>query len=109
MRRCAVGGGRKSGDGLWHDALGGEVPLLLGWGPINYRQDEAPAIETPILVGPIRVDLLLPDDAEVDYVEWRYPEMSKPLELDREVADGRVHFEIPRLIVYGISVIRLKS
>ena len=33
LRRCAIGGGRKSGDGLWHDALGGEVPLLLGWRP----------------------------------------------------------------------------
>ena len=72
---------------------------------INYCQDVAPAIETPMPMGPIRVDLLLPDDAKVGCVEWRYPEMRKPLELDCEVADGRVSFEIPRLIVYGISVI----
>ena len=75
---------------------------------INYRQDEAPAIETPMPMGPIRADLLLPDAAEVDRIEWRYPEMREPLALHHEVADGRVRFEIPRLIVYGISVIYLK-
>ena len=76
---------------------------------INYRQDEAPAIETPIPMGPIRVDLLLSDGERVDCVEWRYPEMKQPLELDHKVTAGRISFEIPRLIVYGISVIRLKS
>jgi len=76
---------------------------------INYRQDEASAIETPIPMGPIQVDLLLADDAKVDCVEWRYPEMKKPLVLDHKVVAGRVSFEIPRIIVYGISVIRLKS
>jgi hypothetical protein len=35
--------------------------------------------------------------------------MKEPLELHHEVADGRVRFEIPRLIVYGISVIHLKA
>jgi|TARA_B100000686_G_C16612549_1_gene874614 hypothetical protein len=34
--------------------------------------------------------------------------MKEPLALGHEVVDGRVSFEIPRLIVYGISVIRLK-
>ena len=75
---------------------------------INYSQDEAAAIETPIPIGPIRADLLLPDDVTVDRVEWVYPEMKEPVELDHEVADGRVSFQIPRLIVYGISVIHLK-
>ena len=85
---------------------GDTAAIPVHW--INYRQDEAPAIETPIPVGPIRADLLLPDDAEVDCVEWRYPEMKEPLVLDCDMADGRIGFEIPRLIVYGISVIRLK-
>ncbi len=77
---------------------------------INYRQDEAPAIETPIPMGPIRAALQLPEGAEVDKVEWIYPEMKKPVELAHKVSDGgRVSFEIPRLIVYGISVIRLTS
>jgi hypothetical protein len=75
---------------------------------INYRQDEDAAIETPIPMGPIRVDLLLPDDTRVDCVEWVYPEMKEPLALAHKVVAGRVSFEIPRLIVYGISVIRLK-
>ncbi len=80
--------------------------LPVHW--INYRQDEDAAIETPIPMGPIRADLLLPADTEVDCVEWIYPEMKEPLALVHEVVDGRVSFEIPRLIVYGISVIRLK-
>jgi len=75
---------------------------------INYRQDEMPAIETPIPMGPIDADLLLPDDAVVDRVEWIFPEMKKPLELKHEVTDNRVSFQIPRLVVYGISVIHLK-
>jgi hypothetical protein len=80
--------------------------LAIHW--INYRQDEDAAIETPIPMGPIRADLLLPDNIEVDRVEWVYPEMKEPLALGHEVVDSRVSFEIPRLIVYGISVIRLK-
>ena len=64
---------------------------------------------TPIPTGPIRVDLLLADGGTVDRVEWRYPEMKNPLELDHEITDGRVRFQIPRLIVYGMSVIHLKS
>jgi hypothetical protein len=75
---------------------------------INYRQDEMPAVETPIPMGPINADLLLPDDVVVDRVEWIFPEMKKPLELKHEVSDNRVSFQIPRLVVYGISVIHLK-
>ena len=76
---------------------------------INYLQDEAPAIETPIPIGPVRANLLLPEQTRVECVEWRYPEMKKPLDLEHEVVEGRVHFEIPRIIVYGMSVIRLKK
>jgi hypothetical protein len=75
---------------------------------INYRQDEAAAIEIPIPVGPIHVDLRLPDDVQLDRIEWRYPEMKEAITLDHAFADGRVTFEIPRLIVYGMSVIRLQ-
>ena len=60
-------------------------------------------------MGPIRADLLLPDAVEVDRVEWLYPEMKEPLALHHEVADGRVRLKVPRLIVYGISVIHLKA
>ena len=76
---------------------------------INYRQDEAAAIEIPMPMGPFRVDLRLPDDAVVEHVEWRYPEMAKAVDLEYEVTDGCVRFEIPRLIVYGMSVIRLRA
>ena len=76
---------------------------------INYHQDEATAIEIPIPTGPIRADLRLSKGARVSRVEWVYPEMKEPLLLDYQVTDGRVSFDIPRLIVYGISVIRIES
>jgi len=44
-------------------------------------------------------------DVSVDRVEWIYPEMKSSLELYHEVIGNRVYFDIPRLIVYGISVI----
>jgi hypothetical protein len=90
---------------VWRAEATAAIPVH--W--INYNQDEAPVIETPIPTAPIRADLLLPDDASVDYVEWVYPEMKKPLVLDHKVADGRVSFETPAVVVYGISVIRLKT
>jgi len=34
--------------------------------------------------------------------------MKEAITLDHAFADGRVTFEIPRLIVYGMSVIRLQ-
>jgi hypothetical protein len=72
---------------------------------INYLQDEAAVIETPIPIGPINVNLFIGPDVSVDRVEWIYPEMKSSLELNHEVIGNRVYFEIPRLIVYGISVI----
>ncbi|HJP30998.1 MAG: hypothetical protein QF689_17880 [Candidatus Latescibacteria bacterium] len=89
----------------WQDE--GSTAIPVHW--INYRQDEAAAIEVPIPVGPIKVDLQLPDDAQVDRVEWCYPEMKEAVLLDFESAEGCVTFEIPRLIVYGMSVIRLRT
>jgi len=74
---------------------------------INYQQDEDAAVEIPIPVGPIQVNLRLPDAVMVDRVEWCYPEMKQAVQLSHEVVDGLVQFEITRLIVYGMSVIHL--
>jgi len=75
---------------------------------INYLQDEAAVIEIPIPVGPIRAEFQLPTGAVVKCVEWRYPEMKEVIELAHEIKEGWISFEIPRLIVHGMSVIRLQ-
>jgi hypothetical protein len=75
---------------------------------INYRQDEAAAIEIPIPVGPIQAQMRLPADARVDHVEWCYPEMQQAVRLAHDVVDGHILFSIPRLIVHGMSVIHLQ-
>ena len=54
LRRCAVGGGRKSGGGLWRDALGGEVPLLLGWEPRWIKRRELGRQTDAVQIAPNR-------------------------------------------------------
>ena len=83
---------------------GGDT-LALHW--VNYRQDEGAAIEVPWPVGPVRVRCLLPEGRRLERVEWLYPEMSGPVELARAERDGTVEFDIPQVIVYGISALRL--
>jgi len=59
----------------------------------------------PCPVGPIRVECQVP--AGVERVEWLYPEMRAPHVLPHETASGRIRFTIPRLILYGMSVVYL--
>jgi hypothetical protein len=80
--------------------------LVLHW--VNYRQDEKAAIEVPWPVGPLRVECHLPEGHAAEKVEWRYPEMDKPQDLEAEIEGGRISFSIPSLIVYGLSVLYLR-
>ena len=79
--------------------------LVLHW--INYRQDEDSAVEIPLPTGPIQVDCAVPDGRSIDRVEWLYPEMRAAVELEYSAGQGRVRFEIPTLIVYGMGVLYL--
>ena len=81
--------------------------LVVHW--INYLQDEEAAIEVPIPIGPVRATCRVPDGVVVDRIEWLYPEMRGPVALDYELGGGQVGFEIPRLIVYGMSVLHLRE
>ena len=81
--------------------------LVLHW--INYRQNEESAVEVPIPTGPIQVDCVVPDGWTVDRIEWLYPEMREGIELEYRWQNGRVHFEIPTLIVYGMGVVYLHA
>lgn len=80
--------------------------LVIHW--INYKQDEAAAIEVPIPVGPVAVQCTLPEGYTAERVEWRYPEMRAPQEVDFDVRAGRVLFTIERLIAYGMSVVYMR-
>ena len=81
--------------------------LVLHW--VNYRQDEESAIEVPSPVGPLQVTCAVPDGYDVARVEWLYPEMRQPTILEHTRDGDRIHFTIPSLIVYGLSVLCLKS
>ncbi|MDA0745202.1 MAG: hypothetical protein O2954_01710 [bacterium] len=81
--------------------------LVLHW--INYLQDDEAAIEVPIPVGPLQVAYRLPDGVDVERVEWCYPEMARPTVLEHTVESGEIRFSIPRLIVYGMSVLWLQD
>ena len=79
--------------------------LVLHW--INYRQDENSAVEVPLPTGSIQVNCAVPDGWGVERVEWLYSEMKEPLDLAHRASDQRVIFEIPTLIVHGMSVLYL--
>ena len=79
--------------------------LVLHW--VNYRQDEHSDIEVPEPVGPLSVQCAIAEGAQVTKVEWLYPEKREAVELPHEVRADRVHFTIPSLIVYGLSVVHL--
>ena len=80
--------------------------LVLHW--INYRQDEDSAVEIPLPTGLIQVDCAVPAGRSIDRVEWLYPEMRAAVELEYSAGQGRVRFEIPTLIVYGMGVLYLR-
>ena len=83
-----------------------EEALVLHW--VNYQQDEEAAIEVPVPLGPLQVECGVPEGYVVEQVEWLYPEMREPVFLDCESSGARVRFEIPGLIVYGMSVLHLR-
>ncbi len=80
--------------------------LVLHW--INYRQDEESAVEIPIPVGPLQAECVVPEGFLVERVEWRYPEMREPRVLEHETRGSCIRFTIPRLVVHGMSVLRLR-
>jgi hypothetical protein len=89
----------------WHPES--ETALVLHW--VNYCQDEDSAIEVPHPTGPLQVECRIPDSCEVEGVEWLYPEMANPVSLDFTKQGNAVSFAIPSLVVYGLSVLRLRE
>ena len=85
----------------------GHETLVLHW--VNYRQDEEADIETPQPVGPVQVECEVPEGYAVQKVEWLYPEKADSVVLPHETLGGRIYFTIPSVIVYGLSVLRLRK
>ena len=81
--------------------------LVLHW--VNYRQDEETDIETPQPTGPVEVKCEVPEGYVVQKVEWLYPETGDSVTLHHETVGKRIHFTIPSVIVYGLSVLRLQK
>ncbi|MGB1718833.1 MAG: hypothetical protein ACPHO6_11780, partial [Candidatus Latescibacterota bacterium] len=103
-----LGGNWLSADAPWFVRVRAWLPqdeqaLVIHW--INYRQDEDAAIEVPIPVDPFQVRCALPAGRCVQRVEWRYPEMRQPIDLEHAVVDGQICFTVPRLIAYGMSIV----
>ena len=85
----------------------GHEALVLHW--VNYRQDEQADIETPQPVGPVQVDCRVPEGYTAQKVEWFYPEKRDSVILPHETVGDRIYFIIPSVIVYGLSVLRLRK
>jgi hypothetical protein len=80
--------------------------LVLHW--VNYQQDERASIEVPFPVGPLQVECEVPTDYQVERIEWLYPERETPVLLEYTIHGTRARFVLPKLIVYGLSVLYLK-
>ena len=85
----------------------GHEALVLHW--VNYRQDEEADIETPQPVGPIQVKCKMPEGYVVQKVEWLYPEKRDSVPRPHKTLGEQIHFTIPGVIVYGLSVLHLRK
>ena len=99
-------------DAPWHVRVRAWRPeavdaLVVHW--INYLQAEEAAVEIPIPIGPLQAECRVPDGFQVDRVEWHYPEMKGVVTLEYEASASSVTFCVPRLIVYGMSIIYLRA
>jgi hypothetical protein len=88
---------------------------------VNYDRDEpAPtadgspspgsgiADEKPVPAGPIEIDLVLPHGREVDAVQFITPERPDPEPLAWSVSGGRLRFNTPGFLVYGVARVTLR-
>jgi len=81
--------------------------LVLHW--INCQQNEDSVVEVLIATRSIQVDCAVSDGLSVDRVEWLYPEMREAIELEYRQENGRVHFDVPTLIICGMGVLYLHA
>ena len=63
--------------------------------------------ERPVAVSGIKADLLLPSDAHVSAVHFVIPESPEAQRIDFRTENGRVYFELPEFLVYGVARVEL--
>jgi hypothetical protein len=93
-------------------AGGGEIDLHF----VNYNREEPPRMkdgspssgggakdEKPIAAGPVGVDFVLPAGAKIASVEFITPEEAEPKTVAFKLSDGRIQFETPGFLVYGVA------
>ena len=105
-----LGGARLRTDAPWFVRMRAWLPQqrqALVLHRVNYRQVEDSDIEVPLPVGPLAVELEAP--AAVERLEWIYPERQPAQLLPFEATGSRARFTVPQLIVYGMSVLYLKT
>ncbi|MBC7856029.1 MAG: hypothetical protein IAF94_21580 [Pirellulaceae bacterium] len=88
---------------------------------VNYNREEPPKDaagnpspgsgiieEKPIAVKRLAADVQLPAGAEVVAVEFISPEQPDAKSLAFQVESGRVKFEVPEFLVYGVARVKIK-
>ncbi len=92
---------------------GQELTLHL----VNYNRHEPPskrspgsgiADEKPIAMRGIKVDQVLPEGFRAASAEFSSPETPEPQRLEMEQTAGRVQFDVPELLIYGIVRVALE-
>jgi hypothetical protein len=88
---------------------------------VNYNREEPPkdaagnpspgngiAEEKPVAVKGFVADVNVPKGTEVASVEFITPEQSDPKPLTFKLESGRVKFDLPEFLVYGVARVKLK-
>ena len=94
-------------------AQGNEIDLHF----VNYNREPGPegyrgkgiADEKPIAVESVKVDFILPEGNRAVKIEALSPEKPEPQELAFEESDGRLKFDVPEFLVYGLARIHLEA
>jgi hypothetical protein len=95
-------------------AHGDEITLHF----VNYNREEPPdkqdrgsgiKDEKPIAAPPAHADLNLPRGSRASRIEFLTPESPQPRTIDFEQAGGRVRFQVPEFLVYGVARIHLST
>ncbi|MBX9789150.1 MAG: hypothetical protein K2Y37_09565 [Pirellulales bacterium] len=65
--------------------------------------------ERPVAVSGIKAELLLPSNARVRAVRFVSPESAESQQIESRMENGRLYFELPEFLVYGVARIELEQ
>jgi len=85
---------------------------------VNYNREEPAKAksagagikdEKPILVEGMKADLLLPAETKAAAVRFMSPESPESIAVPFETANGRVRFDVPKFLVYGVVKVKVEK